>query len=81
MQKKLNLGAASLNLLDISPIVLFNLLWWFEHIAGNFKEENSVCVDCEEACFCLMLLALMSLSVRDVLTNFSGRSRQGNNFS
>ena len=48
VQEELDLSGANLNLLDISPVVLFNLFWRFEHISGNFKEENSICVDCEE---------------------------------
>ena len=51
------------------------------HSLGHFKRENSICMDCQGAGLCLLLLVLMSLSVRYVRNNFSESSRPGNHFS
>ena len=57
-EDELDLGRADLDLLDVPPVVLFNLLRRLEHVARDLEEENSIRVDRKEAAGALRLLAL-----------------------
>ena len=58
LEVELDLGGAHLDLLDVPPVVLLNLLRRLEDIAGDLKEEDSIGVDCKEAGGTISLLAL-----------------------
>ena len=57
-EDELDLGRAHLDLLDVPPVVLLDLLRRLEHVARDLEEENSICVDRKEAAGALRLLAL-----------------------
>ena len=57
-EDELDLGRADLDLLDVPPVVLLDLLRRLEHVARDLEEENPICVDREEAAGALRLLAL-----------------------
>ena len=57
-EDELDLGRADLDLLDVPPVVLLDLLRRLEHVARDLEEENSICVDRKEAAGALRLLAL-----------------------
>ena len=57
-EDELDLGRADLDLLDVPPVVLLDLLRRLEHVARDLEEENSICVDRKEAAGTLRLLAL-----------------------
>ena len=57
-EDKLDLGRAHLDLLDVPPVVLLDLLRRLEHVARDLEEENSIRVDRKEAAGALRLLAL-----------------------
>ena len=57
-EDELDLGRAHLDLLDVPPVVLLDLLRRLEHVARDLEEENSICVDRKKAAGTLRLLAL-----------------------
>ena len=58
LEDELDLGSSHLDLLDVPPVVLLDLLRRLEHVARDLEEENSICVDRKEAAGTLRLLAL-----------------------
>ena len=58
LEDKLDLGGAHLDLLDVPPVVLLNLLRRLEDIAWDLKEEDPIGVDRKEACGTLNFLTL-----------------------
>ena len=58
LEVELDLGGSDLDLLDVPPVVLLNLLRRLEDIAGDLEEENPIGVNCKEACGTLRFLAL-----------------------
>ena len=58
LEDELDLGGTHLDLLDVPPVVLLDLLRRLEHVARDLEEENSICVDRKEAAGTLRLLAL-----------------------
>ena len=66
LEDELDLGGAHLDLLDVPPVVLLNLLWRLEDIAGDLKEEDSIGVDRKEAGGTISLLALEKKTLKGV---------------
>ena len=58
LEVELDLGGSDLDLLDVPPVVLLNLLRRLEDIAGDLEEENPIGVNCKEACGTLRFFSL-----------------------